>query len=283
MHLCSSVLMYPAEILWNRFINPPPIVGNHDCVQKIALRTIALVGAIVCMPAYFIGLTLKTISRFYERAARHYISPIEQRPVTLPIEQRSAEAPIHLDSPEIRDAAHSLELIRQFKANPTWENYQNLPLDQKYLVAGRYTYPNYWGWSFTTKFTLTNVFETKFRAQRNLAGEDTWIHEAVRIQEKILFTHKLKQALIQRADLTPLQNQDRDTFNQALHYIGREYECRRNEDAIRIGMDMLTTRPDDPKTGDALNFMIYHLKEAHAPADLPSMHPEPARIDPACK
>ncbi len=58
--------------------------------------------------------------------------------------------------------------------------------------------------------------------------------------------------------------------------LAREYECRRNEDVIQIGMNVLTTRPDDSKTGDALNFMIYWLKKAYAPDDLPSMHPEPA-------
>lgn len=269
MNSCPNALMRPTEVFWNRFINPLPIVGNQNCVQELALRIIALVGLMFSMPTYFLGLTLKIISRFCEIAQNgpEYIPPIQQ--VIAP--------PILLDSPEIRDAARSLDLMRQFAVIPTWDRYHQLPLDQKYLVAGRHTYPNYWGWNFVTKFTLMNAFEDEFRGQLNLAGAHQGIREAIRIQEKILFAHKLQQALIQRVDLAPLRNQDRDTFNQALYYVAREYDCRRDEDAIRFGRNILVMQPNDPKTVKALDDMVYWLKKAYEPEHLPLMLADPIR------
>jgi len=185
--------------------------------------------------------------------------------------------PLLRENPEIEEGGRALIQREQFYANPSCKHYHNIPLAQKYLFPGRYTYPNYWGWNFVTKFTLLNAFEGEFRTQPNLAGAQLGIREAVRLQEKILFVYMVKQALNQGLDLNRMREQDRDTFTQVLYYVGKEYKCRREGDAPRIGLNMLVAHPNDRRTHAALESMLFSLKAAYEPERLPLMHVDPDR------
>jgi hypothetical protein len=268
---CSSVLMQPAEIFWKRFINPQPIFFRQNLVQELALRCLATLGLLFAAPMFFMGLSLKIVSILCSLG--------QNGPNILPlIEQIQPRAQIPAAVPpseEMLEAAQSLNQLNQLLADPTWTRYHELPLAQKYLIAGRHTYPTYWGWNFVTRYTLMNAFEEEFRPEADLSGARRGIREAIRLQEKILFVHTLKQILIHRLDLNPLRNQDLETFNQTLYYVAREHHCRREEDAIETGIRMLIRRPNDAANSRALNSMLISLKGAYDPYDLPMMQPEP--------
>lgn len=250
--------MRPAEVFWNRLINPLPTVANQNCVQAIALRMIALVGLVFSTPTYFIGWTCKIISRFFEIGGDSLDS----------IQQRIALA--------VLEETRSLEQVRLFAREPTWENYRTLPLDQKCLIAGRHLYPRYGLWHFLQKSRCVNIFEHLFRDRPNLANMHQATREATRIQEKILFVHQLRQMVLQKANFIPLAHQDWSTFCQALHYVAKEYDCRNDEEVMQIGIKALQKQSSHLKTDKALEDLVYWLKKGYVPED-PLMRAEPVR------
>jgi hypothetical protein len=266
----SSVLMQPSAILWKRLTNPEPLFPRQNLVQELAYRCLATLGLLLTAPLFFMGLSLKIVSILCS-------SGQNGPPIVAPIEQIQPRAQIPAAVPpseEMLEAAHSLNQLNQLLADPTWTRYHELPLAQKYLIAGRHTYPTYWGWNFVMKYTLMNAFEEEFRFEADLSGARRGIREAISLQEKILFVHTLKQSLIHQLDLNPLRNQDLETFNEALYYVAREHGCRREEDAIEMGMGILMRRPNDAANSRALNAMLIALKGAYDPYVLPLMQPE---------
>jgi|JI9StandDraft_1071089.scaffolds.fasta_scaffold04881_6 hypothetical protein len=88
-------------------------------------------------------------------------TPTTGRPLNPPTSEGSpTRAPQALlpQPSRIEAAAKALTQLEALQAAPTWENFQKLPYQQQYLVAGRYTYPS-GGWHFKTKAVILDQFK----------------------------------------------------------------------------------------------------------------------------
>ncbi len=181
-------------------------------------------------------------------------------------------------SPErltLPDQEAALVRLQALRANPTWEAYRTLPLAQKYLIAGRHTYPYLWGWHLSRREHLKEVFEREFIDRDNLRGAEQGIREAIEIQKKIIFAIRLKETLQNGQDLNEIAQEDPDTYEQALYFIAREHGCMKNQNPIDFARPFLRNQPQDQKTIQGIHSMIWNLQAAYQPNYFPIMNPVP--------
>lgn len=247
--------MRPAEACLNQITSFFLEAERQTRITQVALTHLAFFGLMFSMPFYFFGLWCNFIEKLIT-----CVTVIAER------------SPQRLTLPDQEAALVQLQALR---ANPTWEAYRNLPLPQKHLVAARHTYPIQWGWHFSSRESLKEVFEREFVDKPNLADAVQGIREAIQIQEKLIFAIRLKETLLLGQDLDGPANQDPETYEQALYFIAREHGCLNRQDPIAFGTNVLRNNPLDPKTVEGIHSMMRSLQAAYQPNYLPVMNPVP--------
>lgn len=255
----------PVSIDWDW--EGPRRLAFGNPILEIALRTFSLFVAIFTLPIYFFCLGLRILFCCCRLPLRF----------TLPflrIERRPHWEDLRITNSEIQASCHSLQQLRSLAETPSWALYKQLPSDQRYLVAGRYTYSYYSGWYFSFKSTLMKEFENRLQFHPDLSEARGAIREAVEIQEKIVSVQWFREILKRgSADLTALEWRDPATFDEVLHYIAREHGCTTAQDPRAFGRGVLRTQRYNGKIDQALLSMIQFLGGAYSANRIPPMNP----------
>lgn len=267
MSSCVNALIRPTELFWNRFAAPCNQTPRDLIVADVAMRCFAFIGMMFTLPLYFMGQFIKLICGCY--------LPVAVIQVGVKQQQQPPAVIRGLRNAEIDQEEHSLAIMNELLANPTWNNYRQLPFDQQYLIAGLFTYPYFWGWHFSTKLTLMNEFQNRFKYHPNLIEASNAIREAIRYQEKILFVARFKEAA-QTGNMNGLFEHDRETYRQALHFIAKEHGCKTSEEPRAFAESIIRSRPQHRDTILGLDSLTRHLKDAYAVDYLPDMIEERA-------
>ncbi len=263
MACCANVLTRPAELFWNRFSAPCYRIPRDLIIADIAMRYFAFIGMMFTLPLYFMGQFLKIFCCCFLVGAAQSL----QFRINLPL----LPAVRNIRSDEVTSEERALTLLNELLADPTWDNYRKLPYDQQYLIAGHYTYPYFWGWSFSTKVDLLNEFQSEFQGRPSLFRASDAIREAIRYQERIIYVARFKEAVRIGGDLRALYNQDPEAYRQACHFIAREHGCRPGQDPLAFAGTIVRNRPRHRDTMFGLECLTSHLKGAYSLDRLPEM------------
>lgn len=260
--VCFNSLIRPTEIFWNRFTAPCYPIPRDLVIADLAMRSFSFLGTMLTLPLYFVGRLMITFCSCYLSisATSYGIRLNREHPA---IRQIRTE--------EIQQAENSLRIMKELLANPSWESFRQLPFEPQYLIAGIYTYPYFWGWNFSTKYTLMKEFESRLKFHPNLSEATNAIRDAIQFQEKIVFVLYLKESIRRARELDDLRNHDPATYRQALHFIAREHNCRRSENPLAFAEAIIRNQPENRDTLLGIDSLLRHLKDAYSIDFVPEM------------